>query len=133
MSKAHEQRIEAAKAALDWSKQILTLATGTLVLSGTFIKEVFHTPVIMQEWIIACWILMSASVLFGLLFLGVIVNVLSEKSGADVDVYSNRWVAILHVLTFLVGLICFVVFISCNLTNANVSIRPNVTNTPAPH
>lgn len=119
------QRVEAVKAAIEWSKQVLTLATGTLVLSGTFIKEIFNTPVIKESWILACWILMSISILFGLLFIGTMVSVLSGKRGAGIDVYKHRWTSYVHVLAFFFGLICFVVFISINLINNRSPVCPS--------
>jgi hypothetical protein len=118
--KKQDQRIEAAKSALEWSKQILTLATGTLVLSGTFIKDIFRANIVSTGWILACWILMCVSILFGLIFLGATVNLLNSKEGNQVDVYSKRWWAIFHVLAFLIGLGCFVYFVNENLGNINI-------------
>lgn len=113
-SKEQEQRIEAVKAALEWSKQVLTLATGTLVLSGTFIKDIFKSTVKNPNLIMVSWILMSLSVLFGILFLGKMVSILNEKKGKEVDVYSGMWVGVTHVTAFFLGLIFFVFFVYRN-------------------
>lgn len=113
-NKEQEQRIEAVKAALEWSKQILTLATGTLVLSGTFIKDIFKSSIKNPNLIMFSWILMSLSILFGILFLGKMVNILNEKKGEEVDVYSAKGVGIIHVAAFFFGLLFFIFFVYRN-------------------
>ena len=56
--------------ALEWSKQITTLATGTLVLSGTFIQMFFKHALVQKGWLLFSWILLGGSILCGVLYFG---------------------------------------------------------------
>ncbi len=112
-----EMRIKAVESALEWSKQITTLATGTLVLSGTFIKDLFSGQIVWKGFILACWIGMGISVLFGILYLGSLCYLLSSSKKAEqLDIYgSGRIIGVIHVLTFFLGLAAFIVFLTKNL------------------
>jgi hypothetical protein len=37
-----ELRLKSVETALEWTKQIIALASGILVVSGTFIKDLFN-------------------------------------------------------------------------------------------
>src|SRR5215213_4150161 len=110
------------EAALEWSKQITTLATGTLALSGTFIQMFFENPIAQKGWILASWILMGTSILSGVMYLGALCSLLAdagkpEAQAEDLDIYKPPGViiAVIHVLTFLFGLVTFIVFVFLNL------------------
>jgi len=117
-------RLEAAKAALEWTKQITTLATGTLVLSATFLKDLAPKDaagavrVANPEYLRDAWLALAVSIVLGLLYLGAVSSFLSTaRDIRDVDIYRGvpRYLGLLHVLAFLVGMVLFVVFAVRNL------------------
>ena len=110
----HQKAIDTA---IEWSKQITTLATGTLVLSGTFIKDLFTDHVEWSKVIVICWIAMSLSALFGILYVGALCAMLSKAKGPDdLDIYKNgRLLALIHVMAFLIGLGTFIAFVTKNM------------------
>jgi hypothetical protein len=114
-----ELRKKAIDIAIEWTKQITTLATGTLVLSGTFIKDLFTGHVEWSIVIIVSWMAMSLSALFGILYVGALIAVVSTAgNAADLDVNKNRngrTVARIHIVAFMVGLVTFVTFITKNM------------------
>lgn len=114
-----ELRKKAIDLAIEWTKQITTLATGTLVLSGTFIKDLFTGHVEWPMFIVVAWIAMSLSALFGILYVGALISMVSTAASADdLDINKNqngRPVALIHIVAFMVGLGAFVAFITKNM------------------
>lgn len=110
-----EPHLKALDAALEWSKQITTLATGTLVLSATFIKDLFAKIIYCKSIILTCWVLMGVSILFGILYLGSLCSLLS--SGKKFNIYEAPSVvlAVIQVSAFILGLASFVFFVFQNL------------------
>lgn len=51
--------------ALGLEKLLITLATGTIVVSVTFLNMVASAPV-MTDWLIASWVSLASSIVFGL-------------------------------------------------------------------
>jgi hypothetical protein len=95
------------EAALEWSKQITTLATGTLVLSGTFIQLFFENTLVQKGWILVSWILMGTSIVFGITYLGALCSLLayaadSSASNEDISIYNQPGltIAIIHVFAW---------------------------------
>jgi hypothetical protein len=112
---------KAVEVALEWSKQIITLATGTIVLSGTFIKDIFATnlssdQILSREWLFACWVAMLLAVIFSILFIGALTSLLSQAGTPDVFSGMSRGLAVLEVSTFVFGVVAFVVFVTFNLS-----------------
>jgi hypothetical protein len=114
-----ELRKKAIDTAIEWSKQITTLATGALVLSGTFIKDLFTGHVKWSAVIVASWIAMSASAVMGTLYMGALVSMVHKaKSRDDLNIYSwknGRSVALIHIIAFMLGVLAFVTFITRNM------------------
>lgn len=114
-----ELRKKALDTTIEWSKQITTLATGTLVLSGTFIKDLFTGHVKWPGMIVTCWMAMSISAVLGVLYFGALVAMVGKaEKPSDLDVYAwknGRFVALIHVLAFMVGVVAFVAFITTNM------------------
>ena len=112
-----ELRTDSIKLALEWSKQITTLATGTLVISRTFMKDILKGPIVWKGVVVWCWIGMLISVFFGILFLGNLCSLLSTGAMNERGIYSPRSLAIalIHILSFLAGLILFAIFVAKNL------------------
>ena|ERR1041384_4828045 len=114
-----ELRKKALDTAVEWSKQITTLAIGSLVLSGTFIKDLFTGHVKWSFVIILSWVAMSLSSLVGVLYIGALVAMIGKaRNPDDLDVYAwknGRFVALVHVVAFIVGVVAFVIFITRNM------------------
>src|SRR5207302_7423159 len=102
-----ELRQKAIDTAIEWSKQITTLATGALVLSGTFIKDLFTGHVKWPLVIVVSWIAMSASAVLGVLYMGALISMVAKAKGRnDLDIYSwknGRSVALIHIIAFMLG------------------------------
>lgn len=117
-----ELRIKAIDSALEWSKQITTITTGALVLSGTFIKIFLDAnTMVWKPVILASWTFMGVSIVFGLLYLGALCSLLAysaEQGNVTIlDIYRRPgiWIALIHVVAFLAGLVAFAAFIFKNL------------------
>ncbi len=112
-----ELRTESIKLALEWSKQIIALATGTLVISGTFMKDILKGPIIWKDGVVWCWIGMIISVFFGIIFLGNLCSLLSSGVTEQRGIYAPQSliIALIHILSFFVGLVLFVIFVAKNI------------------
>lgn len=117
-----ELRTKAIDAALEWSKQITTITTGALILSGTFIKIFMDANPMEWKWVIlTSWISMGVSIIFGFLYLGALCSLLDcsarNNNLTTLDIYESpgKWIAIVHVIAFFVGLATFIAFIFKNL------------------
>lgn len=96
---------------LEWSKQVTALATGTVVLSATFMKDLFGAQTAWQGAILVSWLAMAFSASIGVVYLGVLISSVSEaKVEADIDVYEKSWIAVIQVSLFFIGLLAFVAF-----------------------
>ena len=99
--------------AQDTTKQVLTLSTGIIALTITFIKEIAgDAPESAMKFIEISWVLYLASILAGLLTLMALTGSLGELKEGSASVYerSIRIVAGLQLLCFLGGLVLTVVF-----------------------
>src|SRR5438477_9497274 len=65
---------DAAQVALEYIKQIITLASGILALSGTFIEKLVKTVSYHAALLPLAWILLLTSVYFGLATISTIVK-----------------------------------------------------------
>ena len=101
-----------------WAKQIATLATGALVLSATFIKDILpkDEKVDGELFIYFAWALLLVSAVLGLVVLGALTSHLSRNDG-KLDVYapSIRLSALAQFASFIVGLGLFALFAGLNL------------------
>jgi hypothetical protein len=111
-------RTKSIAAAIDWSKHLATLATGSVVVSGTFLKDLLG-PKQCHKWlIILCWGCLIGSLLVNIFVFGAFVARLNDSRRiADIDAYSSpgRGLAFLQAVLFLSGLILFVIYVSLNL------------------
>jgi uncharacterized membrane protein len=115
MDQKETRSLEAIKAGLEWSKQISTLAAAVIVLSGTFL-EVYGNSPSDKSWLYASWILMLVCLLFGVLYFSATVSDI-QNADHELDAYARTPVffATVHMLTFLIGLVTFVVFVWSNI------------------
>lgn len=101
-----------------WAKHIATLATGTLVLSATFLKDVLPNDANV-EWsglLYSAWTLLVVSTVLGLVVLGALMSGLS-RADQKLDIYapSIRLSGFAQIATFLLGICLFALFVGLNL------------------
>jgi len=103
---------EALKGVLDLTKQQMTLATGTIVFSGTLLKlllEPEKTTTLPSCWLFASWGLLLLSLVFGLLVSGRYVVQLSQ-SQYEIEDNWLVWLSRAQQVLFLCGIILFGIF-----------------------
>jgi hypothetical protein len=109
--------------------QLITLSTGIIALTITFLKDVVHTaPAKASRYLKTSWVLYCLNVLLGIMALMAIAGTLGSDS-ATKDVYQlniSMWVG-LQVFTFLSGTSLVIAFGSVSLND-----RSKITEAPAP-
>lgn len=111
-------RTKSVAAAIDWSKHLATLATGSVVFSGTFIKDLLGTGQRCKWVIMLCWGFLICSILVNVLVFGAFIKVLNNPDKiTDLDTYASpaRGLAIAQAVLFLGGLVAFVFYVALNL------------------
>src|SRR5262245_21985247 len=94
----------------EWSRHITTIASATLVLSATFIKDIISgsaTSIGMLTW---AWITLLLSILAGVFVLGSLTASLN-KHKLDVYAWGIKITAIFQVVLFLGGISLFIWFV----------------------
>ena len=115
-----ENRRKAFEFADAWAKLLSSLATGTIVLSATFIKDIFPKDHALEDkaFLFAAWVVLGVSTLLGPFVLGALISHLSRAdSTRALDVYapSIRILSFLQIATFTVGIVLFATFVGLNL------------------
>jgi hypothetical protein len=104
--------------------QLIYMATGTIVVSGTFLKDVFKHPLLWSVFIlIGSWLLLFISVLFGLWVFGAIASGYVTNGKADIRQNPVRKNGLVQAWTFRVGIFIFIVFLSINLFKTSYPIK----------
>ena len=103
--------------ALEWSKQLMALATGTLVLSGTFVKDLFGNNIGWAWLLLTVWGLLAISILTGMLFMGSLCTLIDGTNRNRVSIYRSpvRELGLIHFCSFVIALLLFAVFSMLNL------------------
>jgi hypothetical protein len=103
-----EDRRKALDSIYDYNKTLITLATGTIALSATFLgKDVPHSKG--ANWLIASWVVLLVSLVIGIIGMGQYISQYAEskltprRSGAE-------YVSLIQILALLGGLACLVYF-----------------------
>jgi uncharacterized membrane protein len=102
--------------AQETTKQLLTLATGIIALTITFLKDVVHeAPPGAAKYIEIAWFLYLVSVLFGMATLMGLTGSLVPKTGAPVRepsiyAWAVRIPSSLQILTFVAALVLTLIF-----------------------
>lgn len=115
-SQVDERKFKALAAVQEWSKQIMTLSAGTLVLSGAFIRDIFDKKNLQNEDALGIsWILFILTLTFGIFVLGAVTHELDR--GSNPSAYSKMVVsvALIQQVLFLGGIGCFAGFAWTNL------------------
>ncbi|MFC2141247.1 hypothetical protein ACFLQP_03010, partial [Acidobacteriota bacterium] len=107
------QNNDAHNIALEWIKQIITLSTGIIVLSATFITTIFNKLNWSIGLLIISWILLLLAIIFGLETISVITNsrihqdMLWTKGSGKKKIKATKWL-------FINGISFFIVFALIN-------------------
>ncbi len=96
------------------TKQIITLSTGSIVLTATFLDKIVGDSLSYKGYLICSWVSFSLAIVFGLLVLGAIIR---NSNNNECDVYKNntRWLSLFQYFSFLIGLVAFWIFALLNL------------------
>jgi hypothetical protein len=115
MSKSDEMDNKFNETAYDISKLLISLSTGTLVLSVTVHQMLLKTVLQWKFLLLLGWVLELASVILGTLFLLAMLRVYDKW--AKIDGYDKPAVALgwMQYGTFIGGLISLGVFTALNL------------------
>ncbi len=113
--------------------QLITLASGAVVLSATFYKDVLvgaprHR--LLQEW---SWGLFLLSILSGIGVLGALGSELKRTADAkDLDIYKRnvRGSSLSQQLTFLAAVSLFTLFVILNMSSVGTNPVPTVVSGP---
>jgi len=112
---SNDNQIKAFEFAQEVTKQVITLSTGVLSLSVTFMKDIIPENEFthgLKSLLAASWIVFSIAILFGILALMAMTGNLSKPSKDGP--YSNniRFFAGLQIITFFIGIVLTVIFAS---------------------
>lgn len=100
--------------------QLIYMATGTIVVSGTFLKDIFKHPLGWSVFVlIGSWGLLFFSVLFGLWVLGSIARGYIKDGKADISQNPIKRNGLIQAWTFRIGILAFIVFLSFNILIAS--------------
>ncbi len=115
--KTEDLKVKSVDTALEWTKQIIALASGILVVSGTFIKDLFDGKITARPLLMISWSSLCVCILFGLLFMGSLCSLLATKEAKDVSIYSKpaQYLGFIHFASFFSALVFFAVFAFCNV------------------
>jgi len=98
----------------DITKQIITLTTGVLALSATFVKIFITSSPENFIILIFAWSLLTFSIIAGLFTLSSMVNNLKNNKYEPFSIYTTI-PAITQWICFILGFILFWIFVALNL------------------
>src|SRR5947209_6582475 len=100
-----DRQTKAFDFAQETTKQLLTLATGVLALTITFLKDITkNAPHSAQKWLHIAWILYLASAVFGVFTLSMLSGNLAKRDEPDIYAWNIRGPSIAQYVTFLVAI-----------------------------
>jgi outer membrane protein OmpA-like peptidoglycan-associated protein len=127
-------RLKAFDSVSEWSKQITTIASATLVLSATFIKDMLSGHTTSTGYLWTSWVLLLLTIVAGVFVLGTLAAPLNSGNPNNLDVYSGpiAGAAIAQILLFLLGMGAFILFVVSNVSavpagNGNSQTPPTPT------
>ena len=101
---------EAPQFALEYIKQIITLASGILALSGTFVEKLVKTISYPTLLLPLAWVFLLVSVYFGLATISTIIKSKLRGDQSWAEGHGKRCATICK-LTFVGGIAVFLVFV----------------------
>ena len=115
---AIEQNNDAHNVALEWIKQIITLSTGVIALSATFITQIVKAPNWTVWLLIISWLLLLLAIILGLETISVITNSRIHQNN-DWTTGSGRKKAKVDKWSFVLGICFFALFALINFLLEN--------------
>ena len=102
---------------LEWSKQIITLSTGIVVLSATFLSDMPSIKIGSVNLLRISWGLFIVSILFGIVVIGGLIAQLNQGKPEKINAFANpiRISSLIQIISFIGGLILFAIFAILNL------------------
>ncbi|HTR73701.1 MAG TPA: hypothetical protein VMH33_00395 [Solirubrobacterales bacterium] len=106
-----ERTAKAFDFAQDLTKLLITLATGIITITITFLNDVAkHAPASAHKWIEIAWLLYLLSIVGGIMALMGMTGSLDEKEVPSIDEGSVAWPARVQFLLFAVALAATIFF-----------------------
>lgn len=109
--------LAAFEAARSWSGLLVSLATGSIVFTATFVKNFVQEGEKIQDLdgivlLRVAWIVLGVSVIAGVSLLGNLAALLNKGNTSSLDIYGRetRVLAIGQILTFIAGGVLLLVF-----------------------
>ncbi len=116
MSETQEKRrLKSVDLALEWSKQLITLCSASLVLSSTFVSQIFGLHIGWIWLLLVSWLLLLGCIVSGILFLGALSAMVESDKTISVFNQPARTLALVHFGCFIGAFGVFAVFASLNL------------------
>jgi hypothetical protein len=120
--------LEAVKIAGEWNKQLSLWATGSIVLSITFLKDLVQGSPLTACWrvdIVTSWVLLLVSIVVGNFAYGAPLTGAGKSNDWKLKVNTaTRVLSIIQASFFVVGLGCLIVFAAFNLPSHIPSGKP---------
>jgi hypothetical protein len=106
----------------DITKQVLALATGIVALSATFIEKILSGAIHDLLLLFLSWLVFTISVIAGILTLSSLVYNL-KRDKYDPFATATTIPAVIQWISFILGIVLFIVFISLNINSSSNSFR----------
>jgi hypothetical protein len=113
-----DYNLEAVKIAGEWNKQLSLWATGSIVVSISFLKDFLQGSEVSFEWrveLVASWVAMLASILFGHFAYGAPLTGSGDANWSPKITAATRKLSILQATLFGIGLALLIIFAAGNL------------------
>jgi hypothetical protein len=122
-----DRKVKAVETALELAKQLLTLSSGFIALSVTFMKDIFGNNPLSPCLIIYSWGAFTVSILCGLVQIGALTSLLNQRTDEKINIDSTRVTGLAQWIAFFIAIVLFGFFATKNL-----SVRGNVEHKTTP-
>jgi len=131
-----DHQVEAVKIAGDWNKQLTLWATGAVVLSVSFIKDLLggvDVGITLKAVLITSWVLLVLSIVVGLLAYGGPITGAGRTDFKLAVTRDTRRFSIAQSALFGIGIGCLVVFAACTLPRNSAAEKTVIAASPQHH
>lgn len=112
-------QLQAVETVRTWASLIITISTGTIVFTATFVKDLVPQgeTLVATDKLLVSWIALAISTVLGVFVFSTLVARLNEGEANQLDMYSSplRWFAVGQFLAFIIGIGFFAYFAYQNL------------------
>lgn len=115
----------AAETALELMKQLITLSSGVLALSATFIGQFSSSSVVLWGLLVLAWLSLIAAVIAGLDSISAIVKSHLKPDEENWSEGRGRRSASISKYSFVIGLVLFATFALLTMFWSGKGIRPS--------